>query len=513
MSTLFPFPSYRTHQKSAFEQALDALDDGKHVVLDLPTGVGKSGVNIGLCRAVDSAYYTTPQRELREQLMEDPVLSDHYKVLRARRDYRCDHSSERCSECDRYTDPDLSCSDVGRDCTYRSEVAEAAVNDITVLTMSRLLIAGQKSWGRYLEPRDLLVVDEAHSLEDQAAGMHASIVFSPETLPEDVFVPVLEGVDPKPDDEVWYAEDLWGKITEINNRLNGFIRHHEDRGTELDAVIGCKRVSGALSHFWREQDRDRDWVVRIDEGPSMELQPVEIDKFLRRFFWSQADQVVLSTATVPYRGDEETWVSSLGLDPQKIEVVSRPSPFPPTNRMVHTRAEIGKMSQEEDEIWDDCVEKIAELAEKHDGQRGLVHTASYDRAERLEDAASRWPALRGDLLADRPDLSLSDWLESDFQIFCSPSLMQGVDLEGDRCRWQVLLKVPYPHPDDPRVQHMLNRDRWYWYNQKAAVSILQSVGRAVRGPDDEADFYVLDSSFEDVRRSVTFPDWFSESIS
>ena len=521
---IFPFPSFREYQRGALVDAIDALEDGKNVILDLPTGIGKSPILVALGRWAGDAWYTTPQRELRQQLREDPDLKKHYKVLRARKDLMCMETEDPCDECEYYNDPGLSCNESGRQCTYMSEIGETVVNDIGVLTMSRLLISGQKEFASYLKPRELLMVDEAQSLEDQVASMHASISISPDEMPRDVFGPATENIE-TPDydgddpDLVLTAEEIWTEIKTIRDRINGYIDHNENDPEKTDEVRNCKAVSSQLGHFFKEHQEDRTWVVNVDEETwddctAIELKPVEVDWFLNRFFWTQGEQIVLSSATIPYRENEEQWLDQLGLDPDSFEIIRRPSPFPPTNRMVHTRWELGKMSQEEDEIWDRVMDSVAGIAHKHEGQKGLIHTASYDRAQRIVEESDEWDELRDNVMADESGESLvEEWQERPEDIMCSPAMTEGVDLAGDKCEWQILMKVPYPHPSDARVQYMLQNDRWYWYMQKGAVSVLQSVGRAVRSREDEADFYVLDGSFEDVRGSVKFPEWFTEAIS
>jgi Rad3-related DNA helicase len=513
---VFPFPSFREYQEEVLKDSLDELQgDTDVLILDVPTGVGKSGVCVGLCRAANDAYYTTPQRELRLQLQEDDVLSHHFHTLEARSDYICRETGDNCEECDFFSDPDLSCNEYGRDCTYMREVSDTMQSQTSVLTMSRLLIAGQKDFNAFLEPRELLVVDEAQSLEDQVASMHANIEVTEDTLPAPVFATITEDIESPDDDEaVLTHEDVWSEIIELQGALHGFIDSKGDDSPE--EALACKRMLSSLEWMRKEAQDDRTWVVSVDDEDrpvELEMKPVEVDRWLRRFFWSMCDKIVLSTATVPYRANPDIWLDQLGLGNREWEMVSCPSPFDPTNRMVHTRWELGKMSDDEDVLWSDVMQALNNRASAHEGEKGLVHTASYDRAQRIADEQDDWEHLSGNVMADQQGEQLTErWQRSDKDIMCSPSMVEGVDLEGDRCRWQVLLKVPYAHPDDPRIQHMLNQGRWYWYFQKSGVKILQSVGRAVRSRDDEADYYVFDGSFEDVRQSVKFPDWFRKGI-
>jgi len=41
---------------------------------------------------------------------------------------------------------------------------------------------------------------------------------------------------------------------------------------------------------------------------------------------------------------------------------------------------------------------------------------------------------------------------------------------------------------------------------------MQSVGRAVRGPDDYASYYVIDAAFNKLMSKVETPDWFGDAV-
>lgn len=106
---------------------------------------------------------------------------------------------------------------------------------------------------------------------------------------------------------------------------------------------------------------------------------------------------------LPYRGDPATWLESLGLDPDWVKIISKPMSFPPRNRLINTGHIIEHFSggDDYDEHWDKIVEKVAQLAERHSGERGLIHTVSYERAKRL--AADLPDDLAGDVIVHRND--------------------------------------------------------------------------------------------------------------
>jgi Rad3-related DNA helicase len=91
--------------------------------------------------------------------------------------------------------------------------------------------------------------------------------------------------------------------------------------------------------------------------------------------------------------------------------------------------------------------------------------------------------------------------------------MTGVDLYDDKCRWGVLLKVPYPHLGDSRLSYLLDEENdWNYYNDIAARSMVQAAGRAVRHAEDYADFYLIDEASESLLYRASFPEWFMEAV-
>jgi Rad3-related DNA helicase len=187
-------------------------------------------------------------------------------------------------------------------------------------------------------------------------------------------------------------------------------------------------------------------------------------------------------------------------------------PFPPENRPVKTNTTVAKMSKGgDDENWDAITSELYSLLDSHRDEKGLIHTASYARAKRLYETFEEHAVLHRD--DDRDDeFYINRWQTSDKPMLLTPSMNDGVDLPGDMCRWQVLLKVPYPTLSDPRVEHLVDVEGdWEWYMDVAARDVIQSVGRAVRSEDDQATFYVLDESFNDVIDSKA-PDWFTDAV-
>lgn len=539
----FPFSDYRDYQRAALYEASHALFTSgvETVVLNLPTGIGKSPINTALARQAESTFMTTPQKALRTQLEEDEALRDHYEVLRAREDYTCTTGSllysgdYDCSDCPINRDDEESCL-VQDECPYWSQKELAMAYSTAVLTFSYLIVDGylpkftemedggqkQVSFG----DRELLIVDECHKLEDQVASLHAGISVSPYSLPERVFQQIDREIGELPDDEATTFEDKRMVLDRVYDRADAFIQNNSvsyaiPAAEESKDVRDCKNFVKKYEYCRKKSAAGRDWVVGREEityngqdRHKITIQPVDVDEFLQDHVWSRAEKQVLSTATMPFSGNPGRWLRRLGLDPHDARVIQYPMAFPEEHRQIHTDCVVAKMSQGGyAEHKDAIVDQIRTLARAHAGEKGLIHTASYTRANELSEY---FPdnAVCHDRFGDL-DLraQIDRWQYTDADMFFSPAATDGVDLPYDDCRWQVLVKVPYPQPSDPRVRFLLDERRaWDWYYEMTCQDIQQSVGRGVRSDDDRCDYYVLDASFFDVMDRASAPEWFTDAI-
>jgi Rad3-related DNA helicase len=98
-------------------------------------------------------------------------------------------------------------------------------------------------------------------------------------------------------------------------------------------------------------------------------------------------------------------------------------------------------------------------------------------------------------------------------IVVSPSMTRGADLKGDRCRFNILLKVPYPNVVDSRIK-VRSKD-FRWYSLCALREVAQAYGRGVRSEDDYCTTYLLDAGFTRLINGAVkhrVPKWFREAI-
>jgi Rad3-related DNA helicases len=165
---LFPFEEFRPSQKDVIIKTHSNLSGGKNIILSAPTGFGKSAVNITLCRHYKS-YYVVATKNLQDQIEEN--FGGYVSLLKGRSNYICSITKRTCADCIKllgvcpYNGGRLHCDNCDdpcpcKDCAYERAKRKAEHAQIVVTNMSMLMTA------RFLKKRDLIIVDEAHELED-----------------------------------------------------------------------------------------------------------------------------------------------------------------------------------------------------------------------------------------------------------------------------------------------------------------------------------------------------------
>ncbi|MGB6627230.1 MAG: DEAD/DEAH box helicase family protein, partial [Nitrososphaeraceae archaeon] len=100
----FPFPSQRHNQEKVLNEICNAFNSGcKYVILEAPTGFGKSPVAIAVALALGSSYVCTATKDLQTQYSRDfPYL----KVAKGKNNFAClvkedfiRNGTYRCGSC------------------------------------------------------------------------------------------------------------------------------------------------------------------------------------------------------------------------------------------------------------------------------------------------------------------------------------------------------------------------------------------------------------------------------
>jgi Rad3-related DNA helicase len=79
-------------------------------------------------------------------------------------------------------------------------------------------------------------------------------------------------------------------------------------------------------------------------------------------------------------------------------------------------------------------------------------------------------------------------------VLVGPSLIEGLSFDDDLCRFQIIMKVPYPSLADKFVAAK-QKLKPEWYSNTTAISILQGVGRGIRNEKDWCVTFIFDGCY------------------
>ena len=148
----------------------------------------------------------------------------------------------------------------------------------------------------------------------------------------------------------------------------------------------------------------------------------------------------------------------------------------------------------------------------HPHDRGLVHVSSYSQAREVV-ARSGNPRLITHENAQDKEIRMTEMYETRGAVLVSPSSHEGLDLYGDRSRFQVIAKLPYAGLGDKRVKRRMETDK-KWYPLHTAEKLIQACGRSIRSNTDYAVTYIVDAGFDNfyARTHHLFPRYFLEAL-
>ena len=142
-------------------------------------------------------------------------------------------------------------------------------------------------------------------------------------------------------------------------------------------------------------------------------------------------------------------------------------------------------------------------SQQFDGQRGMIQTGSYAIAKDVYDSAPNDIKRRMLLYNNSKEKTQMITIHqmSKDTILIGPTLVEGIDLPGDQCRFIIILKVPYPVIVDEYVKRKIELFP-LWYNSITSNIIIQGIGRGNRFKDDYCTTYILDACFLSLYKST-----------
>jgi ATP-dependent DNA helicase DinG len=571
----FPFQTLRERQSSVLNGIATAFGSGyKYIVLEAPTGFGKSPVAIAVALTLGTSYICTSTKDLQTQYARDfPFLKVKGKnnfICEVKDDfirngtYKCGlYVSNEVNEC-YHTTADYGPCMINRDfkkrgCKYRTFLEHYKVDNVgtrqeEVFIDQHMTDCYQQEYSQWLHlknlnekrewrpcgyyhqknvalrsshsilnyslflgllfatneglpSRELLVLDEAHRLEEEIVKF-TGISISKRRWKR--YIPDFKMVDYGYNDiEKWIDSltDLWIKMGELEI----------PEELAVEAITDTKKLSQVIDNVG---SNPKNWIVsdikkeNNNQVTRVELKPLDVSPYCKGVF-ELCDKILMMSATIL---DKDAFCTSIGLAPQEVKFIQVPSDFPLQNRPINPLnvVYLNYESLHKDAVKRTIAEAIDRMMTQHKDHKGIIHTTSYEQLNFIKENVSRDNRRR--LLETDPEVQRDEIIKEHINatkptVLISPSLHLGLDLKDDLSRFQVITKVPYPSLGDRWINEKRRRNE-NWYTWQTALRLVQAYGRSVRSKDDWARTYVLDSAFTPfVRKNKNIlPHWFIQAI-
>jgi ATP-dependent DNA helicase DinG len=404
---------------------------------------------------------------------------------------------------------------VGDACFAERARAAAAEADVVVVN-THLYGLHLASGGGILPEHDLVVIDEAHQLEDVisataglelSGGTFAALARTTKTLVAD--------------DRI--ASDLdasAGQVTDALIELHGQRLRRPDpvlsaaievarprvmavlaasrtiESTDADVVARKHRVVKAATSLVEELDRVSDipdtdvaWVEGPPHAPRLKVAPIDVAEALAPL-WS-SETVVLTSATLP-----RSLPARLGLAAAEHTQLDVGSPFDyEHNALLYCAAHLPDPRSDK---FDAAVHEELEALITAAGGRTLALFTSWKAMQSAVDALRpRLPFEVYDQASlPKPMLVQAFSLDETSCLFATMGFWQGIDVAGAALSLVVIDKLPFPRPDEPLMQARRERARGAAFGTvdlpRAATLLAQGAGRLIRTASDRGVVAVLD---------------------
>ena len=231
--------------------------------------------------------------------------------------------------------------------------------------------------------------------------------------------------------------------------------------------------------------------VTKDILTKIEFKPVDISKYSKKLLYDYGYRTLLMSATIL---NKTKFCQLIGLKTSDVSFITLPSPFPPENKPI-LYCPVGNMGLSSiDDNFPKLIKNITKILKIHKKDKGIIHCHSYKISNHIIENIKSKRLLTHD--SNNRDEILNRHIHSKKPtVLISPSMEEGVDLKGDKSRFQIICKIPYPYLGDQLIVKRMERWKW-WYSYETIKKIVQSIGRSIRSEEDHAKTYILDKCWE-----------------
>ena len=467
------YEEWRPYQADACLMMLQDYPRFKMAVC--PTGFGKSLTYITAALIQDGrTAILTSTKGLQAQLVNEFGVLDDVVEIRGRGNYPCRLNTK--------VNCDSGLCSFGVKCTMKDQGGCLYYDRVRKARAAKVVVTNYAYWMAQHEYSDglgefqSLVLDEAHAAVDHVID-HISVEFSRKNRTETKFLGL--------EDRLPTTASGWRDWA--SSRLSDATLEVEDaklkRKESKFAVFS--RIKGKLEKL--VDGMDSSWVWESNAF-SISLSPLWPKAFSESVLFLGIPSVILTSATIVPKTAE-----LLGIPQSNLEYREFPHSFPEANRplihlpTVRMNYRIGEM---ENRIW---LSRLDSIIESMLGTKGIIHTVSYARRDLVLERSKFATHMITHQRLNTESVVRSFKSSPAPAILVSPSMVTGWDFPGDECRWQVIVKMPYPDIRGEITKARSKRDKDF-VNYKVAQQLIQTTGRGCRSEDDTCQTFIIDNN-------------------
>jgi Rad3-related DNA helicase len=537
--------SPRGDQVKYINQILEAylLKDKKYVICSAPTGAGKSiigAVVADTLHAIICALYQEADEMYENKasfiLMQNNMLtSQYYNTFDGLRDflsikgannYSCGalssegeevFASECCEKALLKSDI-YELNDLHKDHCTKCEFAYLKKRKFTVphIITNYSYFFIDRLFTRQLGARTITVWDEAHTLNECFAE-HCSVYVSEKRLLQMIeetgkmlnisdmelftsmrnFQKDLVSGKITDDNYLTYLENLHkiyktiskdakeqaeyelGKDLKKYTRLKKFEKKYSDFACKIGDLLGYD-----FEHIFEYIPANKEITVK----------PIFVKEMFKELENSMFQLFMSATC------DKETICDTLSINPNEVEFIKLPSEFSVKNKKI-VFCNIAKLNfttlKDElvrNKISNSCKKIVIEHLK--DNENGIILTPSFAVSEFIIKSLNEIDNLRifYHKRGEKISLIIDKYKKcKDPKILISPSIFEGLSLDGDLSRFQIIVKTPYASLGEKRIKYIAEKYKNI-YSIQTIAKMIQGAGRSVRTQDDWAVTYFLDNT-------------------
>jgi Rad3-related DNA helicase len=419
----FPF-EFRGNQSDVLNQIGKALADPKikFVVVQAPTGTGKSPLAMACARSVPKTYLMTPRKSLQDQYARDFI--QYFSDLRGRGNYACNkYAGENCSSAPCRSNPELRKDCSG--CEYKIALNAAVNSNITLFNFAAAL--SYLNFTNSFTSRNLMIIDEAHMIEDELTNF-IEFKIDLEKL-RDFGVLRQDQAIPDFKTTAEYTEFLKGMV-EIAKYLYD---NSKDMGpNDFEEFEAFYRKLGTIVSEVTNYPENLLMDKELDLYGNLKkiiFRPFKIHRYANNYLFKYSTKIVLLSATIL---NFQAFARSLGIPLNEASFIDVPSTFPPENSPIVRKYVAPLNFKNLKEMTPILANKIKDVLDKHAKDKGIIHTPSYVLAQDIFDLLPQ--RYKSRILFPKNAKEQAAFLEEhtlskEPTVLLSPSMAEGIDFK------------------------------------------------------------------------------------